>query len=204
MPEIAAIILAAGRSQRFGGDKLAAPLTLGDTRLPLLAHTLRPWLQVFERVQVVVRSDHAALSEAVMQGVPGGRDRIAWIICPEADAGMGRSLATGVAATPAAAGWLIGLGDMPNLAAEVITAVKSSIEAGAALAAPFVQDQRGHPVGFSSQFRGDLLALQGDAGARELLLREHHRLTRIPVHETGILFDIDTPSDLSHLIESER
>ena len=132
MPEIAAIILAAGRSQRCGGGKLAAPLTLGDTRLPLLAHTLRPWLQVFERVQVVVRSDHAALSEAVMQVIPGGRDRIDWIICPEADAGMGRSLATGVAATPAAAGWMIGLGDMPNLAAEVITAVKSLIEAGAA------------------------------------------------------------------------
>ena len=52
---IAAIVLAAGASRRFGSDKLLHPLTLRGVTLPLAAHSLLPWLEIFGHVTVVVR-----------------------------------------------------------------------------------------------------------------------------------------------------
>jgi molybdenum cofactor cytidylyltransferase len=109
---------------------------------------------------------------------------------------MGHSLAAGVAANADAAGWLIGLADMPTLQVEPIASVQSAIKAGAPLAAPYYNGKRGHPVGFSKICRGDLLALRGDSGGRELLQRDAALIRRIAVADTGIFTDIDYPADL--------
>jgi molybdenum cofactor cytidylyltransferase len=48
---------------------------------------------------------------------------------------------------------------------------------------------RGHPVGFAAECRPELLTLQGDRGARDVLAAHPPHL--IDVDDPGILTDID-------------
>lgn len=195
MPEIAAIILAAGASRRFGSDKLLHPLTLDGTTLPLAVHSVRPWLDIFPRITVVIAPQSAAMRHVIESHGSG----INCIICNDARLGMGHSLATGVVANRDAAGWLVGLADMPRVPATVIRSVRDAIIAGAALAAPFIDDRRGHPAGFSSGYRDALLALHGDTGARGILQQDNEKIARIATNHNGIFADIDHPQDLSDI-----
>ena len=114
--------------------------------------------------------------------------------------GMGASLAAGVQATADAGGWIVALGDMPLVRAETIAALRHALESGERIAAPFDSaGRRGHPVGFSAVLRDELLALDGDVGAREVLNRHAGAIARIETTDAGIFVDIDTPQDLAGL-----
>ena len=198
---IAAIALAAGGSRRFGSNKLLYPVTLKGETLPLAAYSLLPWLENFERVTVVVRPGSEAFRAAIEMALdPSQTAAIRWLVCPDAVRGMAASLACGVRANPDAAGWLIGLADMPALPPEAIGGVRKALVEGADLAATVCDGRRGHPVGFAAHYRDELLALQGDAGARHLLERDISRLVQIGISDKGIFADIDLPVDLQSLL----
>jgi molybdenum cofactor cytidylyltransferase len=200
MGEIAAVVLAAGASLRFGSDKLRHPVTRNGLTLPLAAHSLLPWLEAFGRVTVVVRPGAGAFCSEVETALGAARSApIRWVVCRDAADGMAESLACGVHANSDAAGWLIGLADMPAVPAAAITGVRDALLAGAGLAAPFCDGRHGHPVGFSARYREDLLGLEGDAGARRLLERDQSSVVHIKTGSDGIFADIDTPGDLQSL-----
>jgi molybdenum cofactor cytidylyltransferase len=184
---IAGILLAAGSGRRYGGAKLLARLDGVDAVGPAACRHLLaavPW------VIAVVRPDDrplaAALAAVGAQVVP----------CPEADDGMGASLACGLNAAAAARGWVVALADMPWIAPATIARVAAAVAGGALVAAPFFGGTRGHPVGFGEGCRAELAALAGDAGAREVVAAHADRLLRLDVDDPGILRDVDTPADL--------
>jgi molybdenum cofactor cytidylyltransferase len=197
--DIAAIVLAAGASRRFGSDKLLHPLTLHGVTLPLAAHSLTLWLETFAVVTVVVRPGAEAFCAAIGNALNvANSTRLRWTICENADQGMATSLAYGVRANKDAAGWLIGLADMPAVPLAAIAAVRQALLAGAELAAPFCEHKRGHPVGFSARYLAELLKLQGDAGARHLLERDKSNIEPVEISNRGILADIDKTDDLEY------
>jgi molybdenum cofactor cytidylyltransferase len=116
------------------------------------------------------------------------------IAADEAGRGMGATLASGVRASKEAAGWIVALADMPYVRVETILAIERALAAGARTVAPYYAGVRGHPVGFDASCASELLALDGDCGARAVLAR--HVPLRIEVDDAGILADIDTPGDL--------
>lgn len=201
MPEpgsIAAIVLAAGASRRFGSDKLLHPLTRQGITLPLAVHSLLPWLEVFGQVTVVVRPAAEAFSREIETALgPGKSASVCWVACEEAAQGMSASLACGINANRNATGWLIGLADMPAVPAMAIAGVRDALLGGAKLAAPFCSGRRGHPAGFAAYYRDELLSLQGDAGARHVLKRDSAGVAEVGVGDEGIFADIDIPGDLS-------
>jgi molybdenum cofactor cytidylyltransferase len=197
---IAAIVLAAGGSQRFGADKLLHPLTLNGITLPLAAHSLLPWLQVFGEITVVTRP--AAQSFCNTLATALGRqhaDFIRWVECADANLGMADSIACGMQANAKASGWLIGLADMPLVPAAAITGVRNAILNGAALAAPYCGNRRGHPVGFIQGYFHALLALKGDSGAKQLLERDRDKIFHVECAGDGIFTDVDQPPDLQKI-----
>jgi molybdenum cofactor cytidylyltransferase len=187
MHGITGVLLAAGSSRRFGSNKLLALLPDGT---PLVLAALRRLRSVLESVIVVVHPQDAVVPELLVA------DRVQMVVCQNAHAGMGASLAAGVAASSAARGWLIALADMPAIQVSTLQRVAQVLDDGAVLVAPFHSGRRGHPVGLHSSFRDELLALSGDAGAREILARHAAALTRLDVDDAGVLFDVDTPDDL--------
>lgn len=199
VPGVVGILLAAGRGERFGGGKLLATLPARSDASPdagsaagemIGVIACRNLLAVMPRVVAVVRPGDAALAAAL--GAAGARV----VRCANADAGMGASLACGVRATSAAAGWVVALGDMPWLATATIARVTAAIEAGAVVAAPFHQGRRGHPVGFGAACLAALTALTGDDGAKSVVAAHRDNLARIDVDDAGALRDVDRPDDL--------
>ncbi|MDH5285491.1 MAG: nucleotidyltransferase family protein [Betaproteobacteria bacterium] len=185
---IVAILLAAGRGERFGGGKLLAPLP--DSGAPVGVAALRSLRGALPDVIAVVRPDDEALA-ALLEG-EGARV----IRAERAHEGMGASLAAGVAAAADADGWLVALADMPWIAPATHARVAGGLRDGAQIVAPYYNNRRGHPVGFAAALRGELLALGGDEGARRVLQAHGDAVTRIDVGDAGVLRDVDRPGDL--------
>jgi molybdenum cofactor cytidylyltransferase len=140
-------------------------------------------------VVAVLRPGNPALSQVLLDS---GCEVLE---CPDADLGMSASLRAGLLQSRQASAWLVALADMPYVQADTCASLLQALAAGADMVAPFYEGKRGNPVGFSAACLPELLALQGDQGARALLAQS--RLQKLPVSDAGILRDIDTPADLS-------
>ena len=108
--------------------------------------------------------------------------------------GMGSSIATGVAATKSAKAWLILPADLPLIQPETLCRLASALSHHDVVA-PLAQGERGHPVGFSKICQPDLLALQGDQGARHIIGK--YGLHLIECEDAGCILDVDTPEALA-------
>ena len=186
---IAGILLAAGEARRFGSNKLLQRLPDGRSIGEASGACLKSGVDIGF---AVVRPADALLARTLA----GVGLTIVAAPADSAEAGMGSSLACGVAAAGDAAGWVVALADMPFIQPATVAAVSAALRAGAPLAAPFYNRRRGHPVGFSAGYRDELLALTGDTGARRLLERDAARLVAVEVADPGILRDVDLPADL--------
>ncbi|ENM2494551.1 nucleotidyltransferase family protein [Serratia marcescens] len=185
------VITAAGRGERFiqaggQGNKLNAGFAdAAGERRSLFEHTLRQALASGLPVQVVTRPDNLpVLAACAANQVP---------VTLLASAGLGDSIAAGVAATPHWQGWLIHLADMPFVGADVFRQVADALWQHA-IVRPCYAQQPGHPVGFSALLRKPLCQLRGDNGARELLQGAAVHL--LPLEQPGVVQDIDLPSQL--------
>jgi molybdenum cofactor cytidylyltransferase len=186
--EIVGILLAAGSSHRFGGDKLLHRLPDGRPLAVAAAASLRP---ACDRLVAVLRPGAQELAERL------AAERCATVVCADADGGMGNSLACAIRATPNAAGWVVTLADMPYIATASHRQVVAALRRGASIAATEFGGRRGHPVGFSSRWFAALSALAGDQGARSIVQANEALVTRCAVADLGVLRDIDTPGDLA-------
>lgn len=193
---ITGILLAAGRGKRFdpSGQRNKLLQTLGaghdggGDSAAVVVLSARHLLAALPRVVAVVRpGDGEVGAQLLALGCEV-------TICPQADTGMAASLAHAIARASEADGWVIALGDMPHVQPSTIQSLKTALEQGAGIAAPVYRGQRGNPVGFSRHYLPQLLALEGDQGARGIL--KHSPVTELDVDDSGILQDVDTPADL--------
>lgn len=182
---VAGLVLAAGFSRRFGGDKRCALLGAGQT---LLGASLALPCAQLEEVWVVLRpeDDSAAL------GVPA---QVQLVRSHCAELGMGHSLASGIRTVrqlTTASSVAIFLGDMPWIGADSLGYLRA-LASPEHIVVPTFQGQPGHPVIFGRRFWPALQDLTGDAGAKSVLQAHPQAVRRLPLNDPGILRDIDTP-----------
>lgn len=193
------IVLAAGQGKRFTGSAHKLTQRLGqysvlgttlrhvlDSGLPMilvttieLAHEARNLLDV---------RDIEIMHPAGLGASSGGM-------------GMGASIAAGVSARPESPGWLVLPGDMPMVQAATLRAVAQGLEPYPAVYAQY-HGRQGHPVAFAAELFSELVALDGDEGAKRLLAR--YPSQGIDVDDPGVLLDVDTAADLDKLRNSIR
>lgn len=188
MSRITGILLAAGSGSRFGSDKLLHPLL---TKVPIAVASARNLRKVVPESIAVVRPGAMELSELLKS------EGFQVVVCPNADEGMGASLACAAAAARPDTAFLVTLADMPFIRESSMQAVRDSLANGASLVAPFFRTRRGHPVGIGARFREELLNASGDEGARSLFDKHAAELVKIPIGDPGVVRDIDRPSDLA-------
>ncbi len=192
-PRVAAIILAAGASTRFGRPK---QLLWVDGR-PLLAKVTDAALASAIDDVVVVLGYRASEIAPLLAGRP-----VRLVVNPAWAEGMASSLRAGIAALRSdidAA--LIVPADQIHLTAAEINAVITAYLALPSLTSlpriiiPVHRGQRGHPVLFPRAFFPQLLALHGDQGGRSLLDRHAEQVVEVEVATDGVVVDVDTAAD---------
>lgn len=191
MPQIAAVVLAAGNSSRMGRNKLV--VELGGR--PLLRIIVDNVLQ--SRVNpVVVVTGHQA--EAVEQVLP--RNAVTIARNPDFDLGMSSSIRAGVRALPDwTDGALIVLGDMPAITPSLIDRMIAAFTSDRSICVAACNARRGNPVLFGRKFFPELLTLTGDTGAKRLIAANEQSVCEVLADDDGPLTDIDTPEALADL-----
>ncbi len=61
---------------------------------------------------------------------------------------------------------------------------------------PTFEGKRGNPVLWSRRFFPDLMAIEGDVGARHLIGRYGEAVVEVPVEGKAAFVDVDTPEAL--------
>ncbi len=187
---IAAIVLAAGLSSRFGATKLATPVR-GKA---LVQHALLAARQACPgQVHLVVGHEQDVV-EAASADL---HDRI--IINENYADGIGTSIAAGVNVCHDDFGAvLILLADQVLITAEHLQClIHRWSESGADIVVSAFENTIGPPILFAKSSFPELLGLRGDNGARQVVDSGKYRVEKVRCEAAGI--DIDTPEDLEAL-----
>lgn len=183
----AAVILAAGRSTRFGSPKQLADVG-GRTML--------------ERVVDVARG---AGLDPVIVVVPRGLgppNDVMTVINHDPSAGLSRSLRLGIAAVPIDAdGAVILLGDQPTVAPTLVRALVERASGSRPVVATRAGGLTGPPVLLRREAFPLVGGATGDEGLAPVLRRHPEAVAHVDVERHAL--DVDVPADLAALIEAE-
>lgn len=189
---IAAIVLAAGRSTRFGSPKVVAEVR----GIPLVRHVVdRVYAAGVHSVIVSVGEAEAAVRDALVG------TEVSIIRVDDPAQGMSASLRSALVHLPdACTGFLVALGDQPLIDPAVLRRLRERWESSnaAAVVPVYANGERGNPVFFDATMRKKLAELTGDQGARDLLRSMGDRITELVV-DAPAPSDVDTPDDLTTL-----
>ena len=187
-PYVSAIVLAAGRAVRMGAPKLLLPLG-GQT---IVEKVVDAALASKANEVIVVVGYRFQEVAAVLTKRP-----VRLVVNDDYAGGLSTSLKAGIRAANGRAGaFLFLLADQPFLVPELIDRLIETYRAASCLVArPVFKGRPGHPVLFDASLKPELLAIEGDTGAREVAARYRHRLAAVPVADERVLADIDTPAD---------
>lgn len=179
---VAAVILAAGESRRFGSPKQLAQLR-GRT---LLEH-------------VIVLANAAGLDPVIavvpawFEPLASASDTVMWVRNAHPERGMSESLQLGFAGLPALAdAAVILLGDQPTLPLESLASVLGR-RGDRPIVAGMIDGHPTPPVLVERSQFGLVHQTSGDRGLRDLVLSNPELVANVELPPTA---DVDTPQDL--------
>lgn len=181
------ILLAAGRSRRFGSDKRNAQLENGQTLIEASIAAIKD--SGLPLLVCLGRPDTALAATLAGRGISA-------TLCDEAALGMGHTLSHGVRERPADwEGVLVALADMPWIRPDSYLAIARQLTPDT-IVAPCHEGRRGNPVGFGAAFFELLAVTTGDSGARGILASNPGAVRELALDDPGLLQDVDTPDAL--------
>lgn len=180
------IILAAGFSKRFLGDKLFFKLTDGESILEKTIFNISK-LNFKEKLLVGKSSFHKDLSF---------KYKFSYINNSSPELGQSHSVILGTL-NASLAGYLFIPGDMPFLTKNVLLKLIYEFQKYNQIIVPYVDGDKKAPVLFPKHYRNSLIELKGDSGGREILKKEN--FIKCNFKNSEEFFDIDTQNDLKKL-----
>lgn len=200
--KVTAVVLAAGRSSRMGQAKQLIEVD----GLPMVVRATTTALQCDAAEVAVITGAYATeVAERLTSLRREYANQLSIFHNADWSTGQASSVRVAVAALQERSNAILFLPvDQPFVPVMLLNQLIAAWQAGALLAAPAIAGKiRGAPAIFDGSLFPELLALEGDTGARPLLQRHRVDLVTIPA-EAAWLRDIDTLDDLAAVVGSGK
>lgn len=160
-------------------------------------------------VRHVVEAASASAAESVIVVTGNAADDVrqavslfnpAFVENSDYSSGLSSSLKCGLAHVPEGYdGAMILLGDMPGVTAKLIDKLIAAFDPseGRAICVATHNGKRGNPVLWAHRFFDEIMALEGDVGARHLIGQNAELVCDVEAENDAPLIDIDTPEMLA-------
>jgi molybdenum cofactor cytidylyltransferase len=102
-------------------------------------------------------------------------------------------------------GYFICLGDQPEVSACVIERILESAHGRAGIIIPTTDGKRGHPIFIHRRYAEQILRLDSaTTGLNSVTRSNEHDTLEIPVEDSLILLDMDTPADYERVLQHAK
>ena len=193
MPETCAIILAAGKSERMGTNKLLLPFHGKPMINTVIDNVIQSGVN---HIMVVL----GAFREDMITAI----EKLPVIQCYNADfeIGMFTSVQCGFRNMPSTTdAAIVFLGDQPMIPGEVTRRIiQAYTQSKKGILIPVYNGRRGHPLLIDKKYASTIAALGPDEGLRNLFVKYTDDIQEVEVPAPGILRDIDTDLDYKNEI----
>ena len=187
--DVAAIILAAGRSRRMGDFKPLLPFGPKTIIETCIDHLRSGGV---ERVIVVVgRGPRGEALQALLQNA-----NVDLAVNPDPESEMSASIACGILALPETTrAVIINPVDHAAVPGAVVNLLIDAWQKGARLVKPTWNERGGHPVLIDLEFGAELLNLDPGGGLQTFFRDHQEQVSRVSVNSNYIARDMDTWDD---------
>ena len=196
--KITAIILAAGFSKRFEGNKLLAVYQGKPMVMHIMEKVAR---QTF--YEMIVVSQYEEVLKLVNE-LTDIKCHTKCIKNSHPEVGVSESIRLGIKACNPCDAYMFFVGDAPYIEEETIQEMMKCYKTlevkETAILCPYYKGNRGNPVIFGKDYEEELIALQGDEGGKQIIRRYPERVIQYEVKNSKELLDIDTQQDLKQLL----
>ena len=183
------ILLAAGNSNRFKGNKLLT--TVNDK--PMYMNVLDTVLKLnFNKIILVTQYEEikAALIEQPIQVVMNKNSEL----------GISHSIKLGIQTDMEADAYMFMVCDQPFISlVSIETLIDRFIKSDKCMACVEHKGNLGNPAIFSRKYKNELLSLEGDVGGKAIMKKHLDDLVRVTIMHEVELMDIDTREELKNL-----
>ncbi len=185
--------MASGFSKRMGKNKLLIEID----GIPILERVIRAAIgsKLHEIILIYRESQVKEM---------GDKYGIKTIENLKAHLGQAEGMKLGIESTSDTDAYMFLVGDQPFLTKDLINQLLDKFDRiEAPIVVPYYGDKRGMPILMSSEFRDDLLEVQGDKGGREIVEKNLHRVHRLQVNDYLLYLDMDTEEDLKRILKKD-
>ena len=195
---ISAILLAAGESSRMKGENKLSKKIDG---IPIIKYAVKNILGSSIDELIIVLGHEKSIIENIIDK----NKKIKFIYNENYKSGMSSSIKKGLNnINKKSEAFFICLGDMPNVNQNIYNKLiksrynynkKFSSEKKKEIIVPTFEEKNGNPILFSKFMTKQILNINGDVGAKEILKLNKNKILYVPIRNSGITLDFDTEED---------
>ena len=190
---ITAILLAAGQSKRLRDENKLTKLFKGK---PLINHILFSLIKSkVNKIIIVLGFEHLKIKTKLLKS-----KKINFVINKNYRKGMSSSIKAGLKKIPKnSKGFLIVLGDMPNITKTIINKICLSItRSDKEIILPKFKNRTGNPIGFKHSMIKNIYKIKGDSGAKNIIKKNNKKIKFLNINSKSILINLNTKSNFSN------
>lgn len=195
---ISCIVLAAGKSARFGSPK---PLVQIGTKTVI--ESIQEKLLSSQLAETILVLGHQA--EEILPLISQS-PRLKCVLNPRYELGQTSSFKAGLAATdPNSKGFMLLPADMPFIETDTIDElIHVFFKKSPLILVPCFRDRRGHPPVFSARLKDELMGLEDDTPLSDVLHKHATDVLELPLEEEGIVLSFNTRTDLEKILKRRK
>ncbi|MBP8639385.1 MAG: nucleotidyltransferase family protein [Oscillospiraceae bacterium] len=188
------VFMASGFGRRFGSNKLLYPID----GAPLYTHALSSLIEAANELKSDNKINLAVVSQYDEILTEARRNNLIAVYNPDSCKGITASIELGINSLAESEHYAFFVADQPYLKAETTADfIKHYLKSGKTIGCVTDSEVSGSPVIFSREFLPELLALEGDRGGKQIVIKHPEDVFYYKVSSRELL-DMDKPEDLDN------